>query len=436
MSTTRADARAGGGAHDRLRALDVDAHQQRRVLRAVRVDAGHVVGERAALPSRAASASSSSTSPRTGSAPRAADDSTADGRSARAPRTSSPRRHQVPAQRAADEAAAACQEDAASRGRRARARRRAACPAWSSRPATRGTSRTRSMTSVRCSPVRAADRRPEGHAHRAPRAPRRRAVIHPRPTGIVVVGAVDVDGHDRHAVHARRSPRRRSAAARRRRRASACPRRTPRGSSPRSSTRSSIVSPGSGVSPLRATGTVLKASETSEREPGARVEVVGGRGHRGPSPPAPRQRAQQQRRVHVAGVVGDEHHRPLERGEVLVPADRAPRVERDQRPEDPLRIASRASARRHAARPRDVVPHTIFPGLRLRPGSTPSNSAAQHRGPRRGDVLLQPLGVLGADGVVVRERRAVVDERLLDAPTSRACTAPAARRASPARTRT
>ncbi len=38
----------------------------------------------------------------------------------------------------------------------------------------------------------------------------------------------------------------------------------------------------------------------------------------------------------------------------------------------------------------------------------------EHLGAGGGDVLLQPLGVLGPDGVMVRERGAVVDERLLD----------------------
>jgi hypothetical protein len=77
--------------------------------------------------------------------------------------------------------------------------------------------------------------------------------------------------------------------------------------------------------------------------------------------------------------------------------------------------------RRRAARPAGVelgrVAHTIFPGFRFAPGSVPSNSALHHADAGRRDVLREPLGVLGADRVVVGERAAVVDERLLDRRT-------------------
>ena len=56
----------------------------------------------------------------------------------------------------------------------------------------------------------------------------------------------------------------------------------------------------------------------------------------------------------------------------------------------------------------------ILPGLRLRPGSTAVNSPSIMATPAVGDVLRQPGGVLGADGVVVGQGAAVVDEALLD----------------------
>ena len=59
----------GRGAHDRPRAVAVDAVQRRRVGRAQRVDARDVVGDRAPAQALAASARSSSRSPRTTSAP-------------------------------------------------------------------------------------------------------------------------------------------------------------------------------------------------------------------------------------------------------------------------------------------------------------------------------------------------------------------------------
>ena len=57
---------------------------------------------------------------------------------------------------------------------------------------------------------------------------------------------------------------------------------------------------------------------------------------------------------------------------------------------------------------------TILPGFRFAPGSIAVEQRAEHRDARRRDVLLEPAGVLGADGVVVRQRRAGVHERLLD----------------------
>ena len=52
--------------------------------------------------------------------------------------------------------------------------------------------------------------------------------------------------------------------------------------------------------------------------------------------------------------------------------------------------------------------------IQVVPWVGPIEQGLEHRDPRRGDVLLKPLRVLGPDGVVMREGRAVVDERLLD----------------------
>ena len=55
-----------------------------------------------------------------------------------------------------------------------------------------------------------------------------------------------------------------------------------------------------------------------------------------------------------------------------------------------------------------------LPGVQVLPGVGPVEQRLEHRHARSGDVLLEPLSVLGADRVVMRERRAVVDERLLN----------------------
>src|SRR5215217_4952745 len=52
--------------------------------------------------------------------------------------------------------------------------------------------------------------------------------------------------------------------------------------------------------------------------------------------------------------------------------------------------------------------------IQVRPGVRALEERVQHRHAGRRDVLLEPLGVLRPDGVVMRERRARVDERLLD----------------------
>ena len=55
-----------------------------------------------------------------------------------------------------------------------------------------------------------------------------------------------------------------------------------------------------------------------------------------------------------------------------------------------------------------------LPRVQVLPRIGPGEQRPEHRHPRRGDVLLEPLRMLGADRVMVREGGAVVDERLLD----------------------
>src|SRR3954470_9015219 len=61
-----------------------------------------------------------------------------------------------------------------------------------------------------------------------------------------------------------------------------------------------------------------------------------------------------------------------------------------------------------AGRPDDLA------RIEVRAGVDAVEQRAQHRDPGRRDVVLEPARVLRAHGVVVRQRRPAVDERLLD----------------------
>ena len=106
--------------------------------------------------------------------------------------------------------------------------------------------------------------------------------------------------------------------------------------------------------PSRAMGIVLKMQRDQARDAPVAVEVVGRGGHQGALAPFPRQRAQDRRRVQVAGVVGHENDGGVEPVEALAAADLAARVVAHEGVEDEAldRLAHRP--RRTAAGPCDV----------------------------------------------------------------------------------